>query len=406
MIDENPTFRNLAQQPPEWGHRITQDRLARLSWPTQPRAPGPVGAREGGRRRAATARLLSPTEYAEDVTPGAIVEGLVFESSTTLLTGVSKGGKSMLAAQLAASVATGVRFLGCATTQCPVLYVSLEMAAAMVRSRFEAIERDVGLPAPRIGRGFALVAPTARDAPAIDLGTEDGAATLRQLIRESEAKLAVLDTLYRFLPGLDPNDNGQMGLAFGRLNEIAQETGCGLLPVDHAAKGEHQGPVSHSALGASVKGGAARVIAQLRRTQREDGGRWRLDVESHFGSWDEPLYYERPLRPDGTRGSGCVLCTASEAHGLDEATVRRIFEQHGEPDRTGRPVIPSKTRLRAALIAEGCSSGNAQADAMVASIVRDYCRPEGADWGQDRPIVTIEGPRKAIVFTWRMATPR
>jgi hypothetical protein len=170
-------------------------------------------------------------------------------------------------------------------------------------------------------------------------------------------------------------------------------------------KGEHLGPVSHSALGASVKGGAARVVAALKRTSKEDGGRWELNVESHFGSWDEALHFERPLLKDGTRGGGCVLCTASEAHGLDESTVRRAFVRYGERVE-GRPVIGSKRKLREALQTEKLASGNAQGDEMVHSIIIDYCVPEHIHtWGKDRPIVTSDGPNRATVFTWRMLEP-
>ena len=124
----------------------------------------------------------------------------------------------------------------------------------------------------------------------MDLGTEAGCQHLRSLIEETGAGLVILDTLYRFLPGCDPVDNAEMGLVFGRLNDLAQSTGAALLILDHMGKGEQVGPVSHSALGASVKGGAARVIAALKRTSKEDGGRWEVNVESHFGSWDEPLW--------------------------------------------------------------------------------------------------------------------
>ena len=86
-------------------------------------------------------------------------------------------------------------------------------------------------------------------------------------------------------------------------------------------------------------------------------------------------------------------------------SIRRVFVNHGERVN-GRPVIPSKRKLREALQAEKLASGNAQGDQMVRSIVSDYCAPETAHmWGEDRPIVTSDGPKKATVFTWRMVEP-
>ncbi len=355
-------------------------------------------------------RLLTADEYATDLAPEAIVAGLLFACSTTLLAGASKAGKSWLVFQLLASAAAGLPFLSLGTRAAVVLLCSLELSAGMIRERMRALARDVGIDAPKIGERFYVLAPTADYVPMLNLATETGIAHLRGLIADTGAELVVLDTLYRFIPGCDPNDNGEMGAVFGSLNALAQESGAAILVIDHMAKGEHLGPVSHSALGASVKGGAARVVANLKRTQREDGGRWELNVESHFGSWEQPIHYERPRVRDEDgherRGAGCVSCTASEARGLADSVVRQLFIEHGTRDALGRPTIPSKRKLREALQAAGLASGsNGQADLMVAAIVRDYCAPEGARWGDDRPIRTKTGPRDALVFTWRMAEP-
>ena len=351
-------------------------------------------------------RLLTADEFATDVAPEAIVRGLIYIASTTLLTGASKTGKTWFVLQLVLCVLAGIEFMGLKVRAGVVLLLSLELSAGMVRKRFEEMCHSIGFPSPRIGENLHVVAPTADYVPALDLSTEIGFQHLRSLIEQTDAQLVVLDTLYRFLPGSDPVDNKEQGQVFGRLNDLAQGTGAALLIVDHMGKGEHLGPISQSALGASVKGGAARVVAALKRTSKEDGGRWEFNVESHFGNWDEPLHFERPKLGDERRAGGCVLCTASEAHGLDEATIRRVFANHGERVN-GRPVFASKRKLREALQAEKLASGNSQADAMVHSIVVDFCVPETTahTWGKDRPIVTSGGPKRATVFTWRMVEP-
>lgn len=350
-------------------------------------------------------RLLTADEFATDAAPEIIVLGLLYVASTTLLTGASKTGKTWFALQLAICVLAGIEFLGLKARPAVVLLCSLELSAGMLRGRIEEICHSLDLPAPRIGENFHVVAPTAAYVPALDLGSETGCEYLRILIEETGAELVILDTLYRFLPGCDPNDNMDMGRVFGRLNDLAQGTGAALLILDHQGKGGQSGPTSHSALGASVKGGASRCVASLKRTSKEDGGRWSFDVESHFGNWDEPLHFERPRLEDGTRTGGCVLCTASEARGLDGATVRRVFVNHGKYV-DGRPVIQSKRKLREALRAEKLATGNSQADGMVRAILADHCAPESAHtWGQDRPIFTRGGPKNATIFTWRMVEP-
>ena len=371
--------------------------------PREPEKPESERPEPGVERdRPPAPRLLTADEFATDVAPEAIVLGLIYVASTTLATGASKTGKTWFVLQLALSVIAGVEFLGLETQPAVVLLCSLELSAGMLRKRIEELCRTLDLPAPRIGENLHVVAPTADYVPALNLGSETGCADLKILIEQTGATIVILDTLYRFIPGCDPNDNKEMGRVFGRLNDLAQGTGAALLIVDHMGKGEQLGPVSHSALGASVKGGAARAVAALKRTSKEDGGRWELNVESHFGNWEEPLYFERPRLEGGKRGGGCVLCTASEAHGLDEATVRRVFANYGERV-DGRPVIRSKRKLSEALQAEKLCSGNSQGDEMVRAIVVDFCAPDTAHtWGKDRPIVTSKGPRNATIFTWRM----
>lgn len=345
--------------------------------------------------------LLTQAEFENDLAPKSLVEGLIYEESTNLLTGASKVGKTWFALQLAMCLASGKEFLGLQTRKASVLYICLELSAGMLRERMKRIASDTGIPYPVIGERFHVVAPTSNEVPALNLSGESGFNALRKLIDRTNAQLMVADTLYRFLPGVDPNDNGAMGKVFGRLNEAAQSTGCALLPLDHVAKGEHLGPVSHSAIGASVKGGASRVIVNIKQTDRNHGGRWALDVESHFGSWEQPLHYERPLLPDGTRGGGCVLCSATQAYGLSLNIVESVFTRFATPDDTGRPHFPSKNKLTEGLISARHATGNGDGANLINAIIRDFCVPKGAPEDRERPIETSEGRRKAVVFTWR-----
>ena len=372
------------------------------------RAQLEIALKSSGASEQAAPRLhlLTFDEFKADVEPAAIVKSTLFEGSTHNLTGASKSGKTWASLQLAMAVAAGEPFLGLAVAAARVLYLSFELSAGMLRGRMTEIHTGTEIAMPKIGDTLYVVAPTADYVPRLDLGADEGAVELERLIGETGARLVVLDTLYRFLPGADPNDNGQMGEVFGRLNDLAQRSGVALLLLDHVGKGEQLGPVSHSALGASVKGGAARVVIALRRTSREDGGRWQLDVESHFGSWEEPLYYERPRLPDGTRGGGCVVCSASEAHGLRFGTVRDLFLKHADRDDLGHLFFGSKRKLREALVAAKLAAGNQKGDEMIGSIMKDYCIPEYAkDRHLDRPILTRDGDRGATVFIWRLSEP-
>ncbi len=345
-------------------------------------------------------RILTPEEFKNDLAPDYVVQAMIYRSSTHVLTGASKTGKSWLAFQLVLCICGDTPFLGLEVRRAKVLLVSLEMTAGMVWKRMQGICRDVGVPEPHVCELLFVIAPTQDYVPKLDLGSDPGREHLRTLIRESGAEVVILDTLYRFLPSVDPNSNAEMGPVFGALNELAQETGAALVMLDHVAKGEQLGPVSQSALGAQIKGGASRVIIGLKRTSKEDGWRWKLDVESHFGSWDEPIFYERPLRPDGERGEGCVPCDASRAFNISLEQVLDLFHRFGETDDLGRRFFRSKRALTAALITAQIASGNARSESVIDAIMRDFSQPEGgSEPASVRPIHISSGSRSAFVFT-------
>lgn len=350
-------------------------------------------------------RLLTAEEFETDLAPDAIVENLIYAKSLITVNGASKAGKTYWVLQLLMSIASGHNFLGLRSEQVPVLLISLELSAGMIRERMKAIARDTFTPMPEIGDNFQIVAPTAHynPAPLLDLGSEEGELALRSLLDGYQPKVAVLDTLYRFLPGIDPNSNQDMGKVFGGLNSIAQEKDCALIAVDHVGKGDQGGPVSHSGLGASVKGGAARAVIGLKRTTKEDGGRWEVNVESHFGSWDEPLHYERPRLEDGAHGVGCALCGPAEAYGIDLDTLERLFHDHGKTDDEGRPWFPSQRELIDALQEAGIAGNNQGAGQDIAkAIANQHGVPDHiVTRGHDRPILLGKGPRKAKTYTWR-----
>jgi hypothetical protein len=346
-------------------------------------------------------RLLTAEEFANDLAPEEIVEGLIYRASPHLLTGASKSGKSWLAYQLALAVQAGEPFLGLDVTRAKVLLISLEMSAGMLRKRMEGIHQDIGLPTPDIPDSFNLIAPTMDQIPSLNLGRESGLSYLKDDIARTGADLVVLDTLYKFLPGYDPNCNAEMGPVFARLGDLAQSTGAAIVMLDHVAKGQQLGPVSQSALGAQIKGGAVRVIIGLKQTDRRNGGHWILDVESHFGSWDEPLHYTRPRLDDGSYGGGCVLVDAAAAFQITLGAVQRLFETHGERDDLGRLVFTSKRKLTEALNKAGLASGNDGAKRWIGALIQRFCvSDDSKNEFPDRPIITSSGLRRATIFTW------
>ncbi len=365
----------------------------------------------GGPVKRASAPLLTPEEFAADEPPEAIVDRLVFEAAVHNLTGGSKVGKTWASLQLAMCTATGSKFLGLDVTRAPVLYVCLEMSAGIVRKRMEAIARDTNIPMPEIGRDLFVIANTRERAASMDLTTAAGRDELHERGEQSGARVVFLDTAYHFHPGVDPSDNALMGVFYRDMLEFARSSRRALWFLDHMRKGDPGGPVSHSAIGAVTKGGAANVIANLKRSKGIGGFSWELDVESHFGSWEEPITYRRPERDDGKIGAGCVLCSATEARGLDEATLRKLFEQYGTADRdTGRRCFESQNLMIEALEKAGFAGEGSRSDGqeLAARIKREFCADPAAIRTETREralIWTYPGTRNAIRFVLRTSGP-
>jgi hypothetical protein len=272
------------------------------------------------------ADFLSAEEFEEDVLPEAIVEGIVYPRSVTIMNGASKAGKGVFVTDLLMRVTNGEPFLDLPVRQSKVVYLCLEMTAALVRKRMETIERDVGITRPAINDQLFIVAPTLGKSPRLNLKDPADLENLYRLIKKSGAGLVILDTMYKFIPGLDMNDNAEMGEVMSTLNSVANDTGAAILILHHVAKGEGAAITSQSGLGAQIFGGAASVIVTLTR----NGETRHVSVDSHYGSWDAPRSYRRPQRADGTLGMGCVPCTAMEAEDVRPHQIIDLFEQHGQ----------------------------------------------------------------------------
>lgn len=342
-------------------------------------------------------------EFMSAKVPEAIVEDLIFEGSTHFLNGVSKGGKSVAMNQLGLCIAAGAPFLEQRAKRRRVLLLSLEMSAGLVRDRLQAIARDVGIPEPD-PKWFKVVAPMPGYSPRIDLTHDAGAAEVERLIEEADAQLVIFDTLYRFIGGLDPSDNGEMGHVMGRLNGMASRTGAALVVIHHTKKGTFDGETSQSGLGASIFGGASNVVVHLTRGREEGQPRWTLDVASHYALWEEEIHYVRPERSDGSPGMGCVRTTATGARALTRERIEQVFREGGEAVRCPDAEEPeafvfhSKNAFAERLRQTGLARSESAAKRLVSDITDDFQYPAG-------PLIVASGAegRNANLYGWCVA---
>lgn len=172
--------------------------------------------------------------------PGWLVEGVMTRASLTLLSGKFGTYKSFVSLALAASVATGVPFLGHYVAEVgPVIYIAAEGASGL-RARLEAWEDahngGVAIPDDRL-----IVI-----GGAVKLLNVDDMAGLEELCKEAQPRLIVWDTLHRVAPGIDEDKSNQAGPAIDVLSALRENYECTQL-VDH-----HTGHAGMRARGSSA----------------------------------------------------------------------------------------------------------------------------------------------------------
>ncbi len=163
----------------------------------------------------------------------------------SILAAKPKIGKSTLARALALAVARGEPFLGRATNAGPVVYLALEEKRSEVAGHFE-----------RMG--------AIDEAIYIHVGTAPQEA-LEAAIHKTGAVLAVVDTLFRLVRITDGNDYSQVTRALEPVLSLARTTGCHILLVHHAGKGEREG--GDAILGSTALYGSVDTALMMRRRQ-------------------------------------------------------------------------------------------------------------------------------------------
>jgi RecA-family ATPase len=220
------------------------------------------------RARSIAARILPRSELASLPDPTPLIADTLDRHSVILLAGPWGSGKSFIALDWAARLATGLPWQARAVHATePILYVAAEGAWGM-RRRLDAWEYGWGAKLTD-DRFFVLTRPVNLLAPA-------EVAELCEQMRTRGIRHVVVDTLARCLIGADENSARDMGLAVDALYEIREATGDGgtVIAVHHTGKDKTTVRGS-SALEAGVDTvyqttGDARLI-HLQRTKRKDG---------------------------------------------------------------------------------------------------------------------------------------
>jgi hypothetical protein len=192
-----------------------------------------------------------------------IASHLVSEGRLVSLVGPAKSGKSLLALNCAAAIASGRDFLGVPTKQCTVLYIDQENSAqADVKPRLE----QMGYQWTDLEEHFILSSLGKFD----DFDTKQGANALIALLQKNDVKVVFIDTIARVVIGKE-NDNDTYNDLYRYLECQIKSLGISLIRLDHTGK-----EVDKGARGASAKQGDVDMTVVL---SRPSYSKMRLKIE-------------------------------------------------------------------------------------------------------------------------------
>lgn len=162
-----------------------------------------------------------------------LFDDYLFRGAVTLLAGDAGSGKSLLAADAAIGLANGLPFLGRFQPHVGpsrVLIVDEENPGRLIAHRWRRLLEGRGLDAGDL-ENICYVSNRG-----LDLSRDRDLGALLGLIEQFEPKLVILDSLVRFLGGIDANDSSQVASFFGRLARIHRDFGVALLVLHHVRK--------------------------------------------------------------------------------------------------------------------------------------------------------------------------
>lgn len=194
-----------------------------------------------------------------------LVEGLITAKSVSFLSGEEGCGKSLLAMNLAISVAIGAEnWLSYQIVRHGrVLYLNNEMAFDDYARRLKCM----GQALPTRGDTSNLVVPT--EVPALRECWD----TLNETCQELRPCLVVIDCLY-FSHDEDENDSSAMKALMRKILALRDSFGLAVLLVHHTKKGSRYTSMHNDQMrGSSVFGGSADSTLQMRRSATEEGKR-------------------------------------------------------------------------------------------------------------------------------------
>ena len=182
-----------------------------------------------------------------------LVDRLLPQDGLSVIAAPAKAGKSTTARTLIHAVSTGKEWMGRPVAGGKVLHLSLEERPSTLKNHYG----QMGTPGDAV---YVLDGPPPKP--------KYRAALLEDAIRETGAKMAVVDTLLKWVFIQDLNSYSEVSRSMERYIAMSRNTSCHLLFVHHSRK--TSGANGAEVLGSVALGGAFDTILSMRW---EEGGR-------------------------------------------------------------------------------------------------------------------------------------
>jgi AAA domain len=250
-------------------------------------------------------------------------EGRLPAGKIVTLDGDPSVGKSTLAVDLAAHVSTGTVWPdGAPCERGAVLILSAEDGLAdTIRPRLDAAGGD-----PARVHALTGVRAVQEDGEVGERPlTLADITTIAAAVRQTSARLVIVDVMMAFLPGkVDSHKDQDIRAVLGRLTRIGEETGCTFLLLRHLNKAGGSSPMYRGGGSIGIVG-AARAGYLVARDPEDPDTRVLACVKSNLAREPESLTYRLESAPGGDVAR--VVWTGST--GLDAASLLRT---DGEDD--------------------------------------------------------------------------